>query len=124
MRVSVPLLRALFAVVALVGQLAVSSLVLPDRSDAAALSRVDAATVLCMSGTTTQTPPAHRHHPLHAARPLDLALELPAVILLPGSGLPPPRLPIGGERILLPPARAPPAATAWAWRARDPPDLA
>lgn len=124
-----PLMRALFAVVALVGQLAVGSLVLPDRSDAASLAGIETTMVLCGNSAATRmtdgrATPAHRNHPLQAGRALDLALELPAVILLPASFLPPPRLVAGSGIAALPPARAPPTTAAWAWRARGPPVLA
>ena len=122
-------MRALFAVLALVGQLAVGSLVLPDRTDAASLSHLDATIVLCRSSPSGHAiegrgNPTHRHHPLQVARSLDLVLELPSVILPPASHLPPPSLAVGGASLKLPPARAPPLTAAWAWRARGPPVLA
>ena len=128
-RIPMPLLRALFAVLALVGQLAVGSLVLPDRLDAASVARINATMVLCKSSSVDRVgaghvAPAHRHHPVQHARAPEQSLELPAAILLPAVELPPPPLPVRRDMATLPPSRAPPCTAAWAWRARAPPILA
>ena len=112
------LLRAVFAVVALVSQMVLGSLVLPP-AQARAAATLDDAIVLCGS----PAPHQHRHPDSGTTRPLDLALELPAVIPLPPVALPPvPRSAVAA--MALPPARAPPARADRAAHARDPPRLA
>ena len=125
-RLSMPVVRALIALVALVSQLALGSLVLPDQASARSMAEVRSATVLCKSSPPGQRLPSHqqRHPTQETACLLDGALELPAVILISAVILPPPRLPITGQPIGLPPARAPPSAVRWMQRARGPPTLA
>lgn len=125
-RLSMPLIRALFAIVALVSQLALGSLVLPDQAAARSIVDVRSATVLCKSSPPGLKLPSHqeRHPTQETVCLLDGALELPAVILIPAVILPPLRLPTAGRLIGLPPARAPPSAVRWAQRARGPPNLA
>lgn len=122
---SVPVMQALLAIVALVSQLALGSLVLPDPAAAKSAAEFRAATVLCRSAAHHQAPPTHqRRQPTQqAASPLD-ALELAAVILPPAVMLPLPHLPPGSRMAILPPARAPPASMVRAQRARGPPRLA
>ncbi len=126
-RSTVPALRAVLAIVALVSQIVLGSLVLPDRADARPLATLRAAMVLCGSGASARTPSPHhqRQHPgPETCCPLEMALELPAVILTPTVTMPPARLPIVARMTTLPPARAPPSALRWTQRARDPPNLA
>ncbi len=116
--------RALFAVLALVSQLTLGALVPAsgDGSDA----RLRSVAVLCGSaarGSAAPAAPGHRH-PDRAACTTELALELPAVILMPAPALPAPVPAMASHDVLLPPARAPPAAFAWALHARAPPFLA
>ena len=87
---SVPVMQALLAIVALVSQLALGSLALPDRAAAKSAAEFRAATVLCRSAAHRQAPPTHRspHPTQQAACPLD-ALEL-AAIILPPAVMPPP----------------------------------
>ena len=118
------LLRALLAIVALVSQLTLGSLVLPDASSAASL---DAVTILCTSASAGTPAPAH-HHPRPVDQPLGelaAALTLPALLLLP-SAFRPPRSPatVGRRFVALPPARGPPQRLAWALHVRGPPILA
>ncbi len=125
-RFTVPALRAVLAIVALVSQIVLGSLVLPDRADARPLVALRAAMVLCGSGASARTPPHHqRQHPgPETCCPLEMALELPAAILTPTVTMPPARLPTRGRMTTLPPARAPPSAVRWTQRARGPPSLA
>jgi hypothetical protein len=110
---------------ALVSQIMLGSLVLPDRAAARPLAALQTAMILCRSEPARTMPSHHRqHHPIHGtACLLDVALELPAVILTPAVIMPPPGLPTGSRMIALPPARAPPAAMVWTLRARGPPNL-
>lgn len=125
-RLTVPALRAVLAIVALISQIVLGSLVLPDQADARPLVALQAAMMLCKSGSSARM--ASSHHQQHPAREtsctLDMALELPAVILLPVFIMPARFLPTGGRMMTLPPARAPPAAKVWALYARGPPTLA
>lgn len=119
-------MRAVFAIVALISQIVLGSLVIPDRAAARPMDALHAALVLCRSGSpVTDAPPHHRpQHPVRdASCPLDVALELPAVILTPAIIVPSARLPTGRRIIALPPARAPPTTMIWTLRARGPPNL-
>ncbi len=123
-RLSMPLMRAVLATVALVSQLLLGSLVLPDESTGAA-ARLRSVAVLCTStAAATQAPGHHRHHPgAPATCPLELALALPAVILLAAVVLPVLATAPATAPFAVPPARGPPAASAWALHARAPPHL-
>lgn len=125
-RLAVPALRAVLAIVALVSQLVLGSLALPDRADARPLVTLQAAMVLCGNGPSSRTTPHHqRRHPnQETCCLLEAVLALPAVVLTPAVIMPLPRLPIAGRQAALPPARAPPAAPVRIPRARDPPSLA
>ena len=116
----------MFAIMALVSQIVLGSLLLPDRASARPVVALHTAMVLCKSGLHVEmTSPHHRQqHPIQGtACLLDVTLELPAVILPPDVIMPPPGLPTGSRMIALPPARAPPAAMIWTLRARGPPNL-
>lgn len=119
------LLRALLAIVALVSQLTLGSLVLPDASSAAA--SLDAVTILCASASAGTPLPAH-HHPHPVDQPLGqlaAALTLPALLLLPSLVHPSPATVTTGRCfVALPPARGPPQRLAWALHVRGPPALA
>jgi len=111
---------------ALISQIVLGSLVLPDRAAAGPMVALRAAMVLCESGPPPRMTPAHhrQRQPTRAMTcSLDAALELPAVILIPAVIVPPPSLPVAGRMIALPPARGPPAVIIWALRARGPPNL-
>ena len=120
-----PFLRSVLAAVALVSQLLLGSLVLPDDAAAGAAARLRAVVVLCSSRPTVPAAPVrHRHLPVDpAACPLELALELPAVILMPTVTVPSPAVSARSTSFTLPAARAPPVAVAWARHARAPPRL-
>ena len=125
-----PCLRSVLAAVALVGQLLLGSLVPPDGTTAGATARaadatarLHAVTILCSSRPAAPATPAHpRHRPADpAACPLEIGLALPAVILMPAVAVPSPAMAARRAPFILPAARAPPATTAWARRARGPP---
>ncbi len=120
---SMLLLRAVLAAVALVSQLLLGSLVLPDEAAAEATAQLRSVAALCTSlPAAPATPTHHRHHPVEpAVCPLEMATGLLAVILMPGIVLPPPSTSNGTRLFVLPAARAPPAAVAWALHARAPP---
>lgn len=119
------MLRTVFAIVALVSQIMLGSLVLPDRAAARPLVALHDAMVLCRSEPARMTPSHHRQRqPIRGtACLLDVALELPAVILMPAVIMPPRGLPTVSRMIALPPARAPPTTIVWTLRARGPPNL-
>ncbi len=121
-----PFLRSVLAAVALVSQLLLGSLALPDDAAAGAAAQLRAVVVLCSSRPTAPAAPLHhRHHPIDpAACPLEIALELPAVILMPTVTVPSPAVSARPTPFILPAARAPPVSVAWAQHARAPPKLA
>ena len=120
----------LFAVLALVSQLALGAMVLPDDAAARDAASLAAVSVLCDSsqvsptgavgGTHRQAPLPHRHHQ-GALCPLSLALALPAVVLAALAVLPAPtaatvlRLATGQR------ARAPPSLVGGLGLPRGPP---
>ena len=117
-----PFLRAMLAMVALVSQLVLGSLVLPDEA-AGAAAQLRSVAVLCSGAAAPQAPAHHRHHPGAPATcpPLEIALALPAVILPAAIVLPLLATSSATGPFALPPARGPPAASAWALHARAPP---
>ena len=119
-----PFMRAVLATMALVSQLLLGSLVLPDEATGAA-ARLRSVAVLCTSAAAVpQAPGQHRNHPGETATcPLELALALPAVILLAAVVLPVLVTSPATTPFTMPPARGPPAAHAWALHARAPPHL-
>ena len=106
----------LLAVLALVSQLALGSVVLSDDAQAA---EFDAIAVLCQTGAPA--PVHHQHAPDCAICPLCVALALPGVILTPGPVLPAPSVRGVAVVALPPPARAPPARTLRLAQPRGPP---
>ena len=118
---SVAVIRALLAILALVSQLTLGGLV-PASRGSSADARLQQVAVLCGAATGHAAP--DRRHSGRAACTTELALELPAVILMPAPALPAPVLALVARDVLLPPARAPPVAFAWALHARAPPFLA
>ncbi len=120
-----PFLRGVLAAVALVSQLLLGSLVLPDDATAGAAARLRAVVVLCSSHPTAPDPPVHHHRPVDpAACPLEIALELPAVILMPAVTVPLSAMSARPAPFSLPAARAPPVAVTRVRHARAPPRLA
>lgn len=118
---SVAVIRALLAMLALVSQLTLGGLV-PASDGSGADARLQQVAVLCGAATGHAAP--DRRHSGRAACTTELALELPAVILMPAPALPAPVPAMASRDVLLPPARAPPAAFGWALHARAPPFLA
>jgi hypothetical protein len=115
--------RLLLAILALVSQVALGSLVLPAESAAAEL---DTVAILCQTGTPDAPPAAPRHHqhaPDCAICPLCAALALPGALLSPAPLLPTPSV-HQVARIALPPAaRGPPSLPLRISLARGPPVL-
>ncbi len=123
-----PLYGLFAAMLALIGQLAMSSLMPMEMTAPRAptlaelLASPDAICHAEGSDAPADLPAPHRHHDNDCALcPLCAALSVPAVALSPAPVLPPPSLaqPIRFAR--LPPARAPPARFAAAAQPRGPP---
>jgi hypothetical protein len=118
------LMGLLTAAVAIVSQLALGAMVLPDNRPADPIAAIDALSVLCQTGHPVgdKSVPTHRGSQpvLH---PLSVILALPAAIPVLAALLPAPPAP----RILRiappPPVRAPPSLVAIAAYPRGPPVL-
>lgn len=117
----------LIATIALVSQIALGTLVPPDRSAQQQLAAFAAISAFCEGGHAADhhVPAPHRHRPADpAVCPLSIALALPGFILSPA-----PVLPASHESVLLfrtrdkPPGRGPPPATAHVGAPRAPPAL-
>ena len=109
-RLATTRLALLAAILALVSQLALGSVVLPDRAPAGELAALAAATIDCAPASGDKgAPPAPRHEGDRALCPLSIALALPAVILLPAPALPAPVAMQAVRGTPLPPVRAPPS---------------
>ena len=108
------------AIFALVSQLTLGGLVLPDDASAAEL---DAVIILCQAGApdAPAAPPHHHHAPDCAICPLCVALALPGVILTPAPLLPAPSIQRVAAIALPPPARGPPSRPLRISLARGPP---
>ncbi len=114
------------AVLALISQLALGAVVLPDHTPADGIAALTAAMVDCAPTTPGGQPdrtPGH-HDDSGALCPLSVALALPSVILTPTPFLPPPPLVLAVRMAHLPPARAPPNRVPDAAYPRGPPALA
>jgi hypothetical protein len=120
-------LRFLLAGVALVSQLALGAMVLPDDAPQGAIAALAAASILCGGNHPSDHGPApHKHQPANPALcPISVALALPSVIATPA-----PDLPASSNSVLYlrieerPPGRGPPAATARVGAPRAPPLMA
>jgi hypothetical protein len=118
------LVGLLTAVVAMVSQLTLGAMVLPDDEPADPIVALNAVSVLCQAGQ----PVGDKHSPAHRAPqaalcPLSVTLALPAAILAPATLLPAPPA-VLALRIALPsPARAPPSLRSIAAYPRGPPIL-
>lgn len=121
------LFEYLIATIALVSQIALGAIVLPDRSAQQDLAAFAAASIFCNGGHTAghHAPASHRHRPADPALcPLSIALALPSVILSPV-----PVLPAANETVLLfrtrerSPGRGRLPATARVGAPRAPPSL-
>jgi hypothetical protein len=117
-------LRFLLAGIALVSQLALGAVVLPDDAPQGAIAALAAASILCGGNhPSDQGPASHKHQPANPALcPISVALALPSVIPTPT-----PELPGSSNSVLYlrtlerPPGRGPPAATARVGAPRAPP---
>jgi hypothetical protein len=117
----------LLAVLALVSQLALGAIVLPDVAEAQeqSVAALDAISVLCQSPTPAlpDRAPAHHHCPDCALCPLCVALAMQGVVLASGPEMPPPSCQSVSRVALPPPARAPPAQPHTTPLPRGPPVL-
>ncbi len=109
--------------IALISQLALGAMVLPDDSPHATLAALDAAGILCGADRTGHAPPASPHHRASPALcPISVALALPSVV--PTAAL---ELPVFSGAIVhlgpedAPPARGPPSPAARVGTPRGPP---
>jgi hypothetical protein len=107
----------LAAVLALVSQLALGAVVLPDDAPAGQLAELDAVSVLCTGAAPDADSPApHRHYAADlTVCPLGIALAAPCCLPEPAPALPPRRKPSRPEPSSAPPAaarRLPPPASA------------
>ena len=114
----------LVAVVAMVSQLALGAMVLPDDRPADPVAALTALSVLCQAGHPAGGRPAPaRRAPQAAVCPLGVTLASPAVIVGPAPALPAPPAELA-LRAAPPPAGAPPALAVTAAYPRGPPVLA
>ena len=112
--------------VALVSQLALGAVVIPDDAQAQ-LAALDAASVFCQSGANapgSDRPPVQRHASDYALCPLSVSLALPALVFAPEPILPEPGLGHALRLAPLPQGRAPPSHAFAAAYPRGPPHLA
>ncbi len=104
----------LLALLALVSQLALGGIVLPDEAAAqeSSVAALEALTVLCDSSAPTppDVPRRHQRGPDAAMCPAASVLALAAVILTPAPALPPLTRQVAAAPALPPTARGPPAA--------------
>jgi hypothetical protein len=117
----------LVAVLALVSQLALGAMVLPDDDPQAQLDALSALTVLCRTGvpaTDRDQAPLHHRRADPALCPLSVALALPGVILTPAPVLPSLVALLTLRAMGPPPARAPPSSVPDAAFPRGPPTRA
>jgi len=121
-------LRFLLTGIALVSQLALGAMVLPNDVPQGAIAALNAATVLCGGNQRPgdKGPASRSHQPANPALcPTSVALALPGVI--PTTA---PIVPVSSNSILYlrtkerPPGRGPPAATARVGAPRAPPVMA
>lgn len=118
----------LLAVLALVSQLALGAVVLPDPASAQeqSVAALDALSILCNSASPTAPGEGPRHHRQDrdcVPCPLAVSLALPAAVLASGPELPPPSSQLADSVSLPPPARGPPAQPRQTPPSRGPPVL-
>ena len=119
------LLGLLVAVLAVVSQLALGAIVLPDNRPGDPIGALDALSMLCRTGHPVGDKPVPTHRRSQAALyPLSVTLALPAAIPTLAAMLPAP--PVALVLRIAPPPRAhtPPSVTAIAAYPRGPPVLA
>ncbi len=114
----------LLAILALVSQIALGSLVLPDSVSAQEQS-IAALSILCSTGTPAAPgdKPAHHHAPDCTLCPLCVTLATPSAILTTVAALPTPSSALMDRAALPPPARGPPSQARPVPPARGPPSL-
>ena len=117
----------LLAVLALVSQLALGSIAMPDEAAAReqSVAALDSLSIICSATTPVEHAPGqHHHHGMDCAVcPLCAALAMHAVVLGSGPDLPAPSSRLAHRATLPPPARAPPAQPRHAPPPRGPPVL-
>jgi hypothetical protein len=113
----------LLAMLALVSQLALGSVVVPDDAGAAELAAVAIFCQTAAPGTPQPATPHHQHAPGCAICPLCVALAAPGAILTPAPLLPVPSVRQVAQIALPPPARGPPARPLRTALPRGPPSL-
>ncbi len=118
----------LLAVLALVSQIALGAIVVPDEASMGerSVAALDALSILCNSSMPTapgETPKHHRPNIDCAICPLAVALAMPAVVLASGPELPTPTSQLVNRAALPPPARGPPAQPRQTPPSRGPPVL-
>ncbi len=129
---SMPVLRTILAALALASQLALGPLPARTRLAADAMAGLRAVAVLCDASAYVETPGRAIPAAPHRQRApddgtgcrLELALELPAIVMPPAIALPRPLAAIAARSPRRPPVRAPPARATAGPPARAPPDLA
>ncbi len=117
----------LAVLVALVGQLALGAVVLPDESPRSQLAALDAASIFCQAGSDTggnDKPPIPHHAADYALCPLSVSLAQSMAIPVPDVLLPVPSQSLAMRSGALPQARAPPSRIVIAAYPRGPPSLA
>ena len=118
------ILSYLTAVIALVSQLALGAVLLPDMPSQQQFASLEAANVFCDGNQTTHGgKPDHKHRqPAPAICPISITLSLPSIVLAPTPVLPAPSgYVIHARAFEHAPGRGPPPATARVGVPRAPP---
>jgi hypothetical protein len=128
LRLPIGMPALLLAILALISQLALGSLVLPDSVSAReqSVAALDALSILCSTGTPAapgNTPAHHHHAPDCTLCPLCVTLAAPSAILTTVAALPAPSSQAVARAALPPPARGPPSQARPVPPARGPPIL-
>jgi hypothetical protein len=115
----------LTAVIALVSQLSLGAVLLPDAPTSQQFAALEAANVFCDGNQTSDHggKPEHNHRQqAPAICPISITLSLPSIVLTPTPILPAPSaLVIDARALERPPGRGPPPATARVGVPRAPP---
>ena len=111
----------LFAVLALVSQLVLGGLALPDEKPSAAIDTLAAVSTLCHAPALPNRHHGAPHAPAATGCTLAIALALPGIILTDAILLPLPADTRLSPAMVLPPARAPPPRIASDGAPRGPP---
>ncbi len=123
---SLPMLGFLLAVMCLVSQIAIGTMVIPDEPSGTLLEALTSAGVDCHASPASAPGgrPPHPHRQTEpAVCPLRLALELPGITLLPPVVIPESLTATDARVGLPPPSRGPPPAPARVGQPRAPPAL-